>query len=82
MKLIFNGLLEKREGGGCNCKRQTSGYGFVNSRMYILPSGTSKTFYVGKAEEVSESDGAFLLSYNQAPDVNGMAREVFTKVEE
>lgn len=82
MKVVFNGLLEKRVGSGCNCKKVGSDYGFVNSRMYILPSGSTKTFYVGKAEEVSESDGQFLLSYNQAPDVNGHSREVFTKVEE
>lgn len=82
MKLKFNGLLEKKEsGGGCNCKKQGSGYGFVNQRMYILPSGQTKTFYVGKTEEVSDRDGEFLLSYNQAPDVNGQSREVFTKVE-
>ena len=82
MKLIFNGLLEKKVGGGCNCKKQGSDYGFVNSRMYILPSGQSKTFHVGKTEEVSDRDGEFLLSYNKAPDLNGHAREIFTKVEE
>lgn len=81
MKIMFNGLLEKHESSGCNCKKVGSDYGFVNSRMYILPSGQTKTFYVGKAEEVSEFDGQFLLSYNQAPDANGMPREVFTKVE-
>ena len=81
MKVRFNGLLEKRSGGGCNCKRTSTEYGFVNSRMYILPSGQTKTFFVGSVEEVSESDGKFLLSYNQAPDVNGLSREVFTKVE-
>lgn len=82
MKIVFNGLLEKHESSGCNCKKVGSSYGFVNSRMYILPSGSTKTFYVGKAEEVSDSDGRFLMSYNQAPDINGMSREVFTKVEE
>ena len=50
--------------------------------MYILPSGQTKTFYVGKVEEVSDKDGQFLLSYNQAPDLNGHSRDVFTKVEE
>lgn len=82
MKIKFNGLLEKKIGSGCNCKKSTSGYGFVNSRMYILPSGQTKTFLVGKVEEVSERDGMFLLSYNQAPDANGQSREVFTKVED
>lgn len=81
MKIMFNGLLEKKQsGGGCNCKKQGSGYGFVNSRMYILPSGQCKTFYVGKVEEVSDKDGTFLLSYNVS-DANG-TRQVFTKVED
>ena len=83
MKLMFNGLLEKKaSGGGCNCKRQGSGYGFVNSRMYILPSGQTRTFTIGKVEEVSDRDGQFLLSYNGMVDVNGMSRDVFTKVGE
>lgn len=82
MKIVFNGMLEKKGNGGCNCKKQGSEYGFVSSRMYILPSGQTKTFYVGKQEEVGERDGQFLLSYNQAPDLNGHSREVFTKVED
>lgn len=83
MKVIFNGLLERKiSGGGCNCKKQGSEYGFTTSRMYILPSGATKTFFQGKVEEVADRDGEFLLSYNQAPDVNGQPREVFTKVEE
>ena len=81
MKIKFNGILEKKVGGGCNCKKQSSDYGFVNSRMYILPSGVTKIFYLGRVEEVSERDGKFLLSYNQAPDVNGHSREIFTLVE-
>ena len=79
MKIVFNGLLEKRS-GGCNCRKSSNGYGFVNSRMYILPSGTQKTFYVGKVEEVSDKDGKFLLSY-KANDANGV-REIFSKVED
>lgn len=79
MKVKFNGLLEKKS-SGCNCKRQSNGYGFVNSRMYILPSGQQKTFYVGKVEEVSERDGNFLLSYS-VTDANGK-RQVFEKVED
>ena len=79
MKIVFNGLLEKKS-GGCNCKRQSSEYGFVNSRMYILPSGKQKTFYVGSIEEVSDRDGEFLLSY-KSHDANG-ERAVFSKVED
>lgn len=79
MKIVFNGLLEKKS-SGCNCRKSGSEYGFVNSRMYILPSGKQKTFYVGKVEEVSDRDGQFLLSYNSV-DVNGK-RQVFEKVED
>jgi len=79
MKIVFNGLLEKKS-GGCNCKRQGSEYGFVQRRMYILPSGQTKTFYKDKVEEVSDGDGEFLLSCNSV-DANG-TRKVFTKVEE
>ncbi len=79
MKIVFKGLLEKKV-SGCNCRKQGSGYSFVNSRMYILPSGQQKTFYVGKVEEVSERDGNFLLSYN-VTDSNG-TRKAFEKVED
>lgn len=80
MKIVFNGLFEKKTGGGCNCRKKSGDYGFVNSRMYILPSGQQKIFYQGKVEEVSERDGNFLLSYSTT-DSNG-TRNVFTKVED
>lgn len=79
MKIVFNGLLEKKS-GGCNCKKSASEYGYVRTRMFILPSGRTKTFRVGKVEEVSEQDGKFLLAYKPI-DVNGARREIFTKVE-
>ena len=80
MKVVFNGLLEKHK-KGCNCKKvANTEYGFVSQKMYILPSGQTKTFIVGKPEEVSPQDGAFLLSYKYV-DVNGSYREVFSKVE-
>ena len=47
--------------------------------MYILPSGQTKTFYAGQEAEVSDRDGAFLLTYNSV-DANGV-HQVFTKVE-
>lgn len=80
MKIVFNGVLEKHT-KGCNCKKQgNSEYGFVSQKMYILPSGSTKTFIVGKPEEVSPTDGRFLLAYIYE-DVNGGKREVFSKVE-
>lgn len=82
MKVVFNGTVEKRtSGGGCRCKGKVSGASYVKTKMYILPSGQSKTFFAGKVEEVSEQDGNFLLSYVYK-DVNGDYRAVFTKVEE
>lgn len=79
MKIIFNGLLEKKS-KGCNCKGKKTEYGFTSTKMYILPSGITKTFYQGKIETVSEQDGNFLLSY-KGVDANGTYREVFSKVE-
>jgi len=82
MKVIFNGSVEKKtSSGGCNCKGKVSGATYVRTKTYILPSGQSKTFYVGKTEDVSEQDGKFLLGYVYK-DANGDLRQVFTKVEE
>ena len=79
MKIVFNGVFEKRT-KGCNCKRQgNSEYGFVTQKMYILPSGTTRTFIAGKVEEVNGKDAEFLLRYIDK-DANG-TREVFSKVE-
>ena len=79
MKVVFNGTLEKHS-KGCNCKGKVTDVSFVQSKMYILPSGKTVHFYVGKPETVSEQDGAFLLSYVYT-DVNGSQRAVFSKVE-
>lgn len=80
MKIKFNGVLEKHT-KGCNCKKVgNSEYGFVSQKMYILPSGATRTFIVGRPEEVNTQDAEFLLSYKYI-DVNGSYREVFSKVE-
>lgn len=81
MKVVFNGTIEKRTSGGCNCKGKMTSSSYVRSKMYILPSGQSKRFLAGKVEEVSEQDGTFLLSYVYK-DANGDLRAVFTKVED
>ena len=80
MKVVFNGTIEKRQSGGCNCKGKVSSSSFVRSKMYIMPSGRSHTFVVGQPVEVSEKDGQFLLSYIYK-DINGDLRAVFSKVE-
>lgn len=80
MTVVFNGTIEKKTSGGCNCKGRTSSSTFVRSKMYILPSGRTETFVVGQPKEVSERDGQFLLSYVYK-DVNGDQRAIFSKVE-
>ena len=81
MKVVFNGTVEKRSSGGCNCKGKRTSSSFVRSKMYILPSGRTQTFTVGQPIEVSERDGQFLLSYIYK-DVNGDTRAIFSKVED
>ena len=81
MKLKFNGIIEKRSGGCVPCgAKRTSSKSMVTSKMYILPSGVTKTFTVGRVENVSASDGRFLLEY-QYTDKDGNKKPVFEKVE-
>lgn len=61
MKVIFNGTVEKRTEGGCNCKGKVTSASFVRSKMYILPSGQTRHFVMGQPVEVNEEDGKFLL---------------------
>lgn len=81
MKVVFNGTIEKKTSGGCNCRGKVTNSSFVRSKMYILPSGLTQNFIVGQPVEVSETDGKFLLSYVYK-DINGDSRAVFSKVEE
>ena len=81
MKVVFNGTVEKRTNGGCNCKGKTTSSSFIRSKMYILPSGRTENFIVGQPKEVSERDGEFLLSYIYK-DINGDLRAIFSKVED
>ena len=80
MTVVFNGTIERRSSGGCNCKGKVTSSSFVRSKMYILPSGRTENFIAGQPKEVSEQDGEFLLSYVYK-DVNGDSRAVFSKVE-
>lgn len=81
VKVKFNGIIEKRSGGCVPCgAKRTSSKSLMTSKMYILPSGIQKTFYVGREENVSESDGEFLLRYNYT-DKNGNIQPTFTKVD-
>lgn len=79
MKVVFNGIIEKRK-SGCNCsgRKATSSLRMVTSKHYILPSGITKTFRVGQAEEVGEEDGQFLLQYMYTD--KGERKHVFSEV--
>lgn len=80
MKVVFNGTLERVTGGCSKCgSKRKSGLSFVRAKKYILPSGNEKIFRVGVPEDVSSSDGAFLLSYEYT-DVNGDRRKIFEEV--
>lgn len=79
MKIKFNGVIEKQSRGCSACGKARSETSFQNSRMYILPSGITKTFRAGRVEEVSDEDGAFLLTYTYT--ANGVTKKVFEKWE-
>lgn len=62
MRIMFNGIIEKRK-SGCKCSGGRTDTVFISNRIYTMPSGTTKRFRAGKVEEVSDIDGNFLLSY-------------------
>ena len=79
MKVRFNGVLESKPGGCVPCGRKRASKSTMTTKKeYILPSGTRKTFYIGRVEEVSDADGEFLLQYETNRD--GLPQSVFTKV--
>ena len=80
MKVVFNGIIEKRSGGcvPCGAKRATE-QTMRTHKTYILPSGATKTFFVGRETEVSDKDGEFLLGYKYT-DKNGQKQNVFTEI--
>lgn len=79
MKIQFNGIIEKRTKGCHVCGKRKSDSQFQTMKSYILPSGITKTFRVGHPEEVSDSDGAFLLSYKYLSPT-GETKQVFEVV--
>lgn len=80
MKVVFSGILEKQTSGCKPCgTRRVSKKVMSTKKAYILPSGESKTFYVGRPQEVSDTDGAFLLGYTYI-DEHGKEQKVFTEV--
>lgn len=79
MKIKFNGIIEKRTKGCHVCGKSRSDSQFQASKSYYLPSGKYKTFRVGRIEEVTDSDGAFLLSYKYLSP-KGEVKRVFEVV--
>lgn len=80
MKIVFNGAMERRTSGGCNCRGKVTDASFVSNKLYILPSGQTKRFYIGKVETVSDRDAKFLLSYTYT-DAHGNRKAVFSEAE-
>ena len=79
MRIMFNGIIEKARKGCGACGKRRSESQFVTSKSYILPSGVTKTFRVGKVEDVSEKDAAFLLLYRYLTP-EGKEKSVFEVV--
>lgn len=76
MKLQFKGLVVTGRSGCPVCGgRQASERSLISVKNFTLPSGRSITVRANKEFEVSDTDGAFLLSYN---DRNHIA---FTEVQ-
>lgn len=80
MKVRFNGVLEKKADGCIPCgRKKVSERVMTMSKRYILPSGVTKTFHIGRVEEVSDADGAFLMEYTYT-DKSGQEQTVFSEV--
>lgn len=79
MRIMFKGVVEKRRRGCHVCGKRAGSSSFTTMKTYILPSGITKTFRVGHAEEVSDKDGEFLLMYKYT-DKDGQVQQVFEVV--
>lgn len=81
MIVKFNGIMQRKTGGGCSrCgQKSSSKYKMMTSKMFVLPSGRTLTFFTGRETEVSDKDGQFLMSYTYT-DKDGQTQNVFTKV--
>lgn len=81
MIVKFNGIMQRKSGGCSKCGAKSSSvYKMMPSKMFILPSGRTETFFVNRETEVSDSDGEFLMQYKYT-DRSGNTQSVFTKVE-
>lgn len=81
MIVKFNGIMQRKQGGCSKCGAKSSTtYKMMPSKMFILPSGRTVTFFVNREIEVSDTDGEFLLQYKYT-DKDGTPQSVFTRVE-
>lgn len=79
MTIVFKGVIEKKAKGCPVCGRRSGSNTYTAMKTYILPSGITKTFRVGKPEEVNDRDGEFLLNYKYT-DKDGTVKNVFEVV--
>ena len=73
MRVKFNGLVETRSKGCKPCGKARGESSMTFSKLFHLPSGKSIMFHRGRVYDVSDSDGAFLMDYNNT-------RKVFEEV--
>ena len=69
MRVKFNGVTEETRKGCKVCGGRTYKNRLVTHKTYYLPSGRVMTFRIGRSEEVSDTDGEFLLSLNDKQKV-------------
>ena len=63
MTIKFKGAVKGKIKGCSACgTRRFSKTGYSLTGTYRLPSGMTKTFIAGRAVEVEDSDGSFLLN--------------------
>ncbi|MEI5994016.1 hypothetical protein [Candidatus Enterococcus mansonii] len=77
MKIQFLGIKNQVKKSGCSScgSRQVSKHTFQRETRMVLPSGQTKTFYVGEVSNVMDQDGHFLL--NQTYTLDGQTVKMF-----
>lgn len=77
MKIKFKGIVQENSGGCPVCGKKRKGkYSFVSTKLYALPSGRTIMFRAGAIEEVTDSEGEYLLK-NMYMDSDGTMKPVF-----
>ena len=80
MRVVFGGILETASGGCVPCgHRRASKRVMKTKKTYLLPSGNEVVFRLGRPVEVSDEDGAFLLTFIYV-DAHGVTQNVFSEV--